>query len=146
MAKKIIRVASTDINASLSLQRALLKIKGISFSFANAIIKNLKFEPNKKLGEFSNEEIKSIENAIKNPQKFGIPIMMLNRRKDPENGENLHLSGNSIITQLRMDIDNLRRIRSYRGIRHERGLPVRGQRTKSSFRKNKVSKVGRKRR
>ena len=35
-----------------------------------------------------------------------------------------------------MDIDKLKKIRCYRGVRHMQGLPVRGQRTRSSFRKS----------
>ncbi len=146
MAKKIVRISSTDISASLRLHRALMKIKGIGFSFADAIVKNLNMDPEVKIGDLSDDEIKSLEKVIKEPEKSGIPSRLLNRRNDPEIGSDMHLSGSSIITHLRKDIDDLRRIRSYRGIRHERGLPVRGQKTRSSFRKNKISKVGRKRR
>ncbi len=146
MARKIVRISATDVDANLSLERALRKIKGVSFSFANAIINALNLDGNKKIGEFSEEDVKKIEEAIKDPKKFGIPSYILNRRRDPETGQDLHLSGTHIAVRLRMDIDTLRRIRAYRGIRHELGLPVRGQRTRSSFRKNKLSKVGRKRR
>ncbi len=140
MARNLIRIASTDIDSSLGLQRALMKIKGVSFSFSNGLIKSLALDPKKKIGDLSKDEIKKIEDAIRNPS---LPRFMLNRRKDPESGKDTHLSGTIIDIKLRSDIDNLRRIRAYRGIRHELGLPVRGQRTKSSFRKNKISKVGR---
>ncbi len=142
MAKNLVRISSTDIDATLSLDNALTKIKGVGFSFSNAIIKAMGLDPKKKLGDLSKEEIKKIEESIKNPSSLGIPSFMLNRRRDPESGKDIHLSGTVIDIKLRSDIDNLRRIRAYRGIRHELGLPVRGQRTKSSFRKNKVSKVG----
>jgi small subunit ribosomal protein S13 len=45
---------------------------------------------------------------------------------------------------LREDLNRLRKTRSYRGIRHELGLPVRGQRTKSSFRTGRTIGVSRK--
>ncbi|MHC1580348.1 MAG: 30S ribosomal protein S13, partial [Methanopyraceae archaeon] len=47
---------------------------------------------------------------------------------------------------VKQDIDRLKKIRAYRGIRHELGLPVRGQRTKSSFRRGKTVGVKKKQR
>jgi small subunit ribosomal protein S13 len=60
---------------------------------------------------------------------------MLNRRKDYESGRDLHLVGADVTMAIRADIERERRIRSRRGIRHELGLPVRGQRTRTTGRK-----------
>ena len=69
---------------------------------------------------------------------------MLNRRKDPVTGEDMHLSESDLTMGVRQDIEFLKKIRAYRGIRHELGLPVRGQRTRSSFRKGRTVGVQRK--
>jgi small subunit ribosomal protein S13 len=69
---------------------------------------------------------------------------MLNRRKDLLSGEDRHIMGADLLVNLREDINLLRKIRSYRGIRHERGLKVRGQRTKSTGRRGAVVGVVRK--
>ena len=64
-----------------------------------------------------------------------MPVWLLNRRKDYSTGKDLHVTGSDLVISLRNDLNRLRKIRSYRGIRHEQGLPVRGQRTRTSFRK-----------
>jgi hypothetical protein len=69
---------------------------------------------------------------------------MLNRRKDYETGKDLHIVGTDVTVSMRSDIGRERRIRSRRGIRHELGLPVRGQRTRTTGRKGLVVGVKRK--
>ncbi len=59
-------------------------------------------------------------------------------------GNDLHIMGTDMELKFREDINLLRKIRSYRGIRHERGLRVRGQRTKSTGRRGMVVGVVRK--
>ncbi|MGZ7094973.1 MAG: 30S ribosomal protein S13, partial [Methanobacterium sp.] len=73
-----------------------------------------------------------------------IPDWMLNRRNDYETGETGHLIESDLLMTLREDLNRLKKTRSYKGRRHEVGLPVRGQRTKSTFRKG--SSVGVRRR
>ena len=60
--------------------------------------------------------------------------MLLNRRKDFETGEDHHRIGPELDISLRDDINMMRKIRCYRGIRHETGQKVRGQRTRSNGR------------
>ena len=62
---------------------------------------------------------------------------MKNRQKDFDNGEDVHLNGADLKLKKEFDIKRLRKIKSYRGIRHGAGLPTRGQRTKGNFRKNR---------
>ena len=69
---------------------------------------------------------------------------MVNRRRDPYDGVSRHVVGNELVLTVKQDIERLKRIRCYRGIRHELGLPVRGQRTRSTFRKGKTVGVQRK--
>jgi len=130
-AKRIIRIFSTDIDGDLSLINALRRIKGIGFMFANAVCLSTNVDRQKKIGELGEDEIRTIEAFIRNPE---VPAWMLNRRKDPESGTDMHITKTDIDLLKREDINALRRMRAYRGVRHELGQPVRGQRTRSSFR------------
>jgi len=58
-----------------------------------------------------------------------------NRRSDFKTGEESHIIGSELDMKKDFDIRRLKKIRAYRGIRHAAGLPVRGQRTRSHFRK-----------
>ena len=69
----------------------------------------------------------------------------MNRRKDCYTGKDLHLIGADIDLTKREDINRLKKIRAYRGIRHELGLPVRGQRTRANGRRGLALGVSRRR-
>ena len=56
--------------------------------------------------------------------------------KDYVTGEDIHLIESDLDMTLRDDLNRMKKTRSYKGRRHEVGLPVRGQRTKSTFRKS----------
>ena len=71
---------------------------------------------------------------IKNPAKYGIPNYMLNRNKDMETGNNLHLVSNDLIFATRQDVSRDVALRLWRGFRHQYGQKVRGQRTRSTGR------------
>ena len=89
----------------------------------------------------SKDEIVKIEEFLK-AGKF--PKFLLNRRNDFTTGKDSHLFGNDLELSEELDIKRLKKIKSYRGIRHATGQPVRGQRTKSHFRKNKAIGVQKK--
>ena len=59
---------------------------------------------------------------------------MVNRSKDLRTGEDLHIIGNRLDLQFKNDIDRMKKIKSYKGVRHHLKLKVRGQRTKSTGR------------
>ena len=59
---------------------------------------------------------------------------MVNHPNEPLAGESPHLFGPDLETRRRDDINVMKMIRSYRGVRHERGQKVRGQRTRSNGR------------
>lgn len=142
--KGIVRIAETDLDGNKKISTALLKIKGIGQSLALAIPKAATLEPNLLLGNLSEEQIKKLESVIKEPIKFGIPSHMVNYRLNPETGEDEHLVASNLRFNIKTRIDFMRKIRSYKGIRHELGLPVRGQRTRSSFRTGAIMGVARK--
>jgi small subunit ribosomal protein S13 len=137
--EKLIRILSKDIEGNLNVYVGLTKIKGISWSLANAICQELKIDKKRKIGSLTKEEIDKINDFIKNPK---MPSYMFNRKKDFETGEDKHLIGTDLELQKEFDISRLKKIKSYRGSRHALGLPARGQRTKSHFRKNKKKGVG----
>jgi len=132
--ERIVRILSKDIDGGMKIYPGLTKIKGISWSFSNAICHALKLDKNRKIGSLTDVEIKKITEFIKEPT---IPIYLLNRRFDFETGENKHLTGTELELQKDFDIKRLKKIKSYRGLRHTLGLPSRGQRTKSHFRANR---------
>jgi small subunit ribosomal protein S13 len=137
--ERIVRILSEDIEGRMTLYSGLAKIKGISWSFSNAICKKLKMDKKKKIGSLKEEEIKVIIDFIKNPD---VPEHILNRRKDFDTGEDIHLTGTDLELKKEFDIKRLKKIKSYRGIRHSAGLPLRGQRTRSNFRKNRAKGSG----
>ena len=103
--------------------------------FANTILNVLKISPNQRIGYLSQEQIKSIEDIIKNPSTSKFPSWFLNRRKDVETGEDKHLITSDIAFTVRNDIEREKTSNSWRGIRHMFGLKVRGQRTRCTGRK-----------
>ena len=134
--KHLVRILNTDLEGNKYIVDSLRKIKGISFSFANMACRAAQIEPYKKTGNLSDEEIAKLDEVIRNADKYA-PEWVLNRRKYFETGQNKHLLSSDLEFSRETDIRSLKKIRAYRGIRHEMGLPVRGQRTRSNFRRNK---------
>jgi small subunit ribosomal protein S13 len=140
--KHIVRIVNTDLNGNRKIGITLRKVKGVSFSMINAILKLTKIDPNKKTGYLTDDEIRKLQEFVKEPQNFDIPEWMLNRRRDYETGKDFHLVGIDLDLAKDDDIKRMKRIKSYKGLRHAWRLPVRGQRTRSNFRPNKGKVVG----
>ena len=140
--KYFVRIANTDLDGNKPIQLALTKVKGVGFMFANAILNAAKIEKTKKAGYLPDSDVGKIDEAIRDPLKFGIPVWLFNRKNDPEDGTNKHLAGSALTFTQDNDIKIMKKIKSYKGIRHSLGLPVRGQRTRSNFRKNKGKVMG----
>ena len=137
--ERMIRILSTDIEGKMKIFPGLTKVKGISWSLSNAVCKVLKIDKNRKIGSLTDEEIKKIIDFIKN---LKVPAFLFNRRSDFETGENKHLTGSDLELRKEFDIKRLKKIKSYRGYRHGAKLPLRGQRTRGNFRRNKAKGVG----
>ncbi len=135
--RHIVRIAETDIDGSRPLYTALRKIRGVSFMFSNAICHTCGINRLKIVGELTIDEIKKLESILLDPVSYGIPNWMMNRRKEYEKGVDLHMIGTDLRVQVDNDIKLMKKIRCYKGVRHMIGQPVRGQSTKSNFRKNK---------
>jgi len=133
----IVRIANADLDGKKSVYYAMKKIKGISYALSGAACRLAGVDLNKKTGYLEDSEIKKLTEVIENPGKFGVPIWAFNRRKDPETGEDKHLLGGDLQFTQENDVKMMKKMKSYRGMRHAAGLPTRGQRTKSNFRKSK---------
>ena len=140
----IIRFAGTDIEGTQPVTYALTNVKGIGIKLANAIVEKAGIDPATRMGLLSSAEVEKLEEIITNPVKYDIPMWLLNRRKDLETGKDTHLLSSDLVLQTKNDIDQMKKIRSWKGIRHSYGLKVRGQRTKTTGRKGKAIGVKKK--
>lgn len=110
------RILGVDVPAEKRTEIALTYVYGIGDSLAKKILAQAKINPDKRAKELTEKEIFEITNVI---QRTGVKVEGDVRRENQQN--------------IRRLID----IRSYRGQRHIRGLPVRGQRTHTNARTRK---------
>ncbi|BAG13589.1 30S ribosomal protein S13 [Endomicrobiia bacterium] len=106
------RVAGIDLPNNKRLDIALRYIYGIGPAISDEIIKELSLNPAKRVKDLTEEEVGRINNLIT---------------------KNLKVEGD-LRREVQSNIKRLIEIRSYRGLRHRRNLPVRGQRTKTNAR------------
>lgn len=140
--KHLVRIANTDLDGKKAIVYALKNVRGVGVPLANAICHVAKIDGFAKAGNLSDVDVKKLDEIAKAPSKFGIPVWMLNRRNDVETGQDKHLITNDLIFQKENDIKMMKRIKSYKGVRHSISQPVRGQRTRSNFRANKGKVMG----
>jgi small subunit ribosomal protein S13 len=143
--KHIVRVVNTDLDGNKPIYHALNKIKGVGKVFANSACLVAGVDRFKKTGNLEDADIKKLDDIIRNPKKYNIPIWMLNRRKDYITGEDKHLLSADLDFTRQQDIRRMQKTKSYKGFRHQAGLTVRGQRTRSNFRRQKGKVQGVKR-
>ncbi len=109
------RIAGVDIPREKRVEIALTYLYGIGRSLSNRILSQAGIEPNKRTNTLSEEEVAKIRDIIEQDHKIEGDL-----RKE-----------NNINIKRLMDIG------CYRGLRHRRGLPVRGQRTRTNSRTRK---------
>ncbi|MFW6196623.1 MAG: 30S ribosomal protein S13, partial [Thermoplasmatota archaeon] len=112
---------------------ALRDIKGVGTRVAETIVKSTDIDLTRRIGTLEDEEIDQLRKVLDNFQE-NVPSWMVNRKRDPMTGESNHFFGPDLDMVHREDINRMKKISCYKGIRHERGLKVRGQRTKSNGR------------
>ncbi len=132
--RHIVRISGKDIKGSENLYHGLTYIKGVGQRLASAIIRKLELDPYSRIGYLDEETVNKIEEIIKDPIAAGIPAWMVNRRRDMYTGKDIHLVGNDLIFRVNTDIENMKRMMSWKGMRHAWHLKVRGQRTRSTGR------------
>ena len=140
--KHIVRIANVDVPGGKQVKVALTKIKGIGAILADTICKIAKVDRTKKAGNLTTDEVSELTKVANAPIDAGIPEWMANRRKDYDSGEDKHLITGTLNFTKENDLKRLKKIKCLRGARHQKGLPVRGQRTRSNFRKSKGKVVG----
>jgi len=132
----IVRIAGKDLSGSKPIYFALTDIKGVGFRLASMVAKVFEKEQgilfDQKIGLLNENQDKALEDILLNPVQHGIPEWALNRQNDPDTGNSFHLLMADLDLQKRNDIQRLGKIKSYRGLRHALGLPVRGQSTRST--------------
>ncbi len=139
IAGKIVRILQTDVPGDKNIYAGLTRIKGVSWAISNATCILMKLDKKRKIESLSKEEIAKIEEFLK-AGKF--PKFLQNRRNDFATGKDSHILGNDLELAEELDIKRLKKIRSFRGLRHATGQPTRGQSTKAHFRSNRKRGVG----
>ncbi len=109
------RIAGVDLPKKKRLEYALTYIYGIGLTTSRKILDATGISYDKRVHEMSEEEAAAIRNEIQN---------------------NYMVEGD-LRKKVAMDIKALMDLGSYRGLRHRRGLPVRGQKTKTNARTRK---------
>lgn len=109
------RISGVDLPSSKRIEVALTYIYGIGPSTAEKLLDETKVNPDTRVKDLTDEEISILRQAIDKTYKVE----------------------GDLRTELAMNIKRLMDIGCYRGIRHRRGLPVRGQNTKNNARTRK---------
>lgn len=131
--KYFVRIGTTDLDGTKSVRVALTGILGVGRHTATVISRMAKVDEYALLGRLEEESVNRLRTAVEQ-YITKIPPWMANRPKDVYTGETRHLFGADVTLARDEDINMMRKIRCYKGIRHETGQKVRGQRTKSTGR------------
>lgn len=113
------RIAGVNIPDNKKIEISLTYIYGIGRSLSKKILAQAQIDPNIRVSELTGEKLDRIKNVI---------------------GENSKVEGD-LRMEISQNIKRLKEINSYRGTRHAKNLPVRGQRTKTNARTKRGKKV-----
>jgi len=141
--KYFVRIRNTDLDGTKAVHIALTGIKGIGPHTSRTITALADVDPRAVLGKLDDGSVERLANAV-DAYTEQVPDWMINRPKDVYTGEGRHLLGTDLSMTNDDDVNRMRKMRSYRGIRHETGQKVRGQRTKASGRTGTTVGVSRK--
>lgn len=109
------RIAGVELPKNLRIEAGLTKIFGIGFPSSQRILKATGVSPDTRVKDLKDDEVAKLRSVIDKDQKVEGDL----RR------------------EISMSIKRLTEIGCYRGVRHRRGLPLRGQRTKTNARTRK---------
>lgn len=116
------RIAGVDLPRNKRVEIALTYIFGIGLASSKEMIANIGLNPDTRVSNLTDDDIAKIREEIDRRQEAGKRVEGDLRR------------------EITMNIKRLIEIGSYRGMRHRRGLPVRGQRTKTNARTRRGAK------
>lgn len=105
------RIAGLELNDSWKVEFALTRVKGVGWSLAGKMIDALKIDRSKRMKDLTPDEIAKVATEL---EKYDIE--------------------GDLFRKVRANITRLQTIGSYRGSRHSKNLPVRGQRTRVNAR------------
>ena len=109
------RIAGVDLPREKRVEIGLTYIYGIGLKTSQKLLKENNINPDTRVKDLTEDEVNKLREAI---------------------GENYTVEG-ELKTQISLDIKRLMEIGCYRGVRHRKGLPVRGQNTKNNARTRK---------
>ena len=144
----IIRIADTDIDGQKPIVTALTSVKGIGMRTSAIICGLLDLEHTMLAGNMSvelQEQLKSVIEDYATTMGKNESFWMLNRQRDLESGDEVHQFSMDVKMTLKEDIDRLRSVKAYRGVRHATRQKVRGQRGRSNGRRGLTLGVQKKR-
>lgn len=105
------RIAGIDLQENWKVDYALTKIRGLGWTLSKKVLLDAKIDTKKRVSELTSDEISKITTELEKYQIEG-----------------------DLFRTIRENIQRLQITGSYRGMRHTRGLPVRGQRTRTNAR------------
>lgn len=79
--RHLVRIANTDLDGNKAILHALRKIKGISFTYSNAVCSIANVPQTKKAGVLSDTEVNKLDEIIRNPKKYNIPTWILKQKE-----------------------------------------------------------------
>ena len=103
------RVLGVDIPNNKPVYISLAYLYGIGPVLAVQICFELGVDPHIRAGELTEDEVKTVNDILANPINYNIPKWFLNRQRDPRSGQYSQLISNALDTQLREDLERMRR-------------------------------------
>jgi small subunit ribosomal protein S13 len=139
----IVRIANSDIDGHKRTVIGLQGIKGVGKRVSQIVVNRAKVDPAVKIGSLPEEKVKELEKLVMSYVEY-VPNWVVNRQNDYESGADMHLLGNDLDIIQKDDVNRMKMIRCYRGVRHETRHKVRGQRTRANGRKGLTMGVSKK--
>ncbi|THE63347.1 30S ribosomal protein S13 [Salinadaptatus halalkaliphilus] len=128
-----VRIGQTDLDGTKSVERSLSEMNGLGRRTARIIADEAGVDRTATFGALDEDVIDEVVELVEN-YAAEVPDWLNNRQNDFYTGETTHEIGNDLQLTRQHDINRMKMIDSYRGVRHKRGQKVRGQRTKSTGR------------
>ena len=129
----IVRLVNSDLDGNKDIVIALSGIKGVGMRTAEIIARMTGIPRSTKIGDLPEEKTAELEKLVLDYSERA-PHWMVNRQHDWSSGADIHLVGVDVELYKRDDVNLMRMIRCYKGVRHETGQKVRGQRSRANGR------------
>ncbi len=129
----IVRLANTAQDRTRPTALALTGVRGVGLRISEVACRIAEVNASEMIGNLPETTVEALETTL-GSLAARMPPWMVNHPHEPFLGESPHFFGPDLETRRRDDINVMKMIRSYRGVRHERGQKVRGQRTRSNGR------------